>query len=110
MKNVQDVNCTTSFLVVSVWIEVMISSWLFLWRTCFRHVLVSLHKRTAKHMCVTNMTGLLIACFVEIFTSLCTAAPLLKKFLKRGAAVHRLDLCLTLMFSGLLQKDLFKGK
>ena len=48
---------------------------------------MSLGKRTAKHMCVTNMAGLhvLLVCCVEILTS-------------------------TLMFSGLLQKDLFKGK
>ena len=25
-------------------------------------------KRTAKHLCVTNMTGLLLVCFVETFT------------------------------------------
>ena len=42
-------------------------------------------KRTTKRLCVTNVTGLLLACFVVIFTS------------------H-------FMFSGLLQKDQFKGK
>ena len=39
-------------------------------------------KTTAKRLCVTKVTGLLLACFVVI---------------------------LTLTFSGLLQKDLFKG-
>ena len=40
MKNVEDVNCTASFPVVSVWIEVMEGLHLnFLWRTCFRQVL-----------------------------------------------------------------------
>ena len=28
-------------------------------------------KRTAKRLCVTNMTGLLLACFVVIFTYYC---------------------------------------
>ena len=40
MKNVEDVNCTASFPVVSVWIEVMEGLHLnFLWQTCFRQVL-----------------------------------------------------------------------
>ena len=40
MKNVEDVNCTASLPVVSVWIEVMEGLHLnFLWRTCFRQVL-----------------------------------------------------------------------
>ena len=43
-------------------------------------------KRTAKRLCVTNVTGLLLACFVLIFTFK------------------------TLMISGLLQKDLFKAR
>ena len=42
--------------------------------------------KTAKRLCVSNVTGLLLACYVLIFTS------------------HNL------MFSGLLQKDRFKGK
>ena len=42
-------------------------------------------KRIAKHLCVTNVTGLLVACFWW-------------------------KLHLTLTFSGPLQKDLFKGK
>ena len=37
--------------------------------TCFRHALVSgRKKRTAKYLCVTNVTGLLLACFVKTFT------------------------------------------
>ena len=43
-------------------------------------------KRAAKRSSVTNVTGLLLACFVVIL-------------------IH-----LTLMFSGLLKKDQFKGK
>ena len=40
MKNVEDVNCTASFPVVSVCIEVMEGlHFNFLWRTCFRQVL-----------------------------------------------------------------------
>ena len=40
MKNVEDVNCTASFPVVSVCIEVMAGlHFNFLWRTCFRQVL-----------------------------------------------------------------------
>ena len=42
-------------------------------------------KRTANRLRVTNVTRLLRACFVVVFTN-------------------------TSMFSGLLQKDLFKGK
>ena len=30
--------------------------------------IVSLRNRTAKRLCVTNVTGLLLACFVVIFT------------------------------------------
>ena len=43
-------------------------------------------KSTAKRLCVTNVTGLLLACFVLIFTFK------------------------TLMISGPLQKDLFKAR
>ena len=40
MQNVEDVNCTASFPVVSVCIEVMEGLYFnFLWRTCFRQVL-----------------------------------------------------------------------
>ena len=63
MKNVEDVNCTASFSVVSVWIKVMDSLWLALVDMLQARISEFTQKdgrkkRTAKHLCVTNMTGL----------------------------------------------------
>ena len=65
MKNAEDVNCTASFPVVSVWIEVMDMLQARINKFMQQD---GRKKRTAKHLCVTNVTGLLLACFVEIFT------------------------------------------
>ena len=65
MKNAEDVNCTASFPVVSVWIEVMDMLQARINKFMQQD---GRKKRTATHLCVTNVTGLLLACFVEIFT------------------------------------------
>ena len=65
MNNVENLNCIDSLPVMSVWIEVM-----DMLRVCVSEFMQQdgRKKRTAKHLCVTNVTGLLLACFVEIFT------------------------------------------
>ena len=84
MKNVEDVNCTASFPVVSVWIEVMGSSWL-----CSGGHASGTYQWVYAKGRNTRMRD---------------------KRDKAITCVFCRDLRLTFMFSGLLQKDLFKGK
>ena len=69
-------------------------------------------KRTGKRLSVTNVTRLSLACFVrnplniDVFCS--PTKRSVKRYVKFGGRFFQTKL--TLMFSGLLQKDLCKGK